>query len=218
MFFSLLSYGVMVMRSVMEEKASRITEVLLCSTTASELMAGKIVGTGSVGMTQIAAWMSMAAIGGWRSANLRASMQLLEIGPSLVVYFIAFYILGFLLYSSVFAGVGAAFNSVDEAQQWNFVILLPLIAASALILPVATSSDSWVSIIASIFPFCAPVLMFERIAVHDPPVWQIALSFAALLAAIAGSICVCARIYRVGILMHGKRPSLRELARWYRHA
>ncbi|MDO8431224.1 MAG: ABC transporter permease [Candidatus Binatus sp.] len=218
MFFSLLSYGVVVMRSVLEEKASRITEVLLCSTTAGELMAGKIIGTGGVGMTQVAVWLSIAAAGASRSPYLRAAIGELQMRGPLMIYFVIFYILGFLLYASIFAGVGAAFNSVDEAQQWNFVILLPLIAASALILPIATSPDSIMSVAVSIFPFCAPVLMFERIAVHNPPAWQIALSLVLMLATIAASFYVCGRIYRIGILMYGKRPSLRELARWYRHA
>ena len=218
MCFSLLTYGVMVMRSVMEEKTSRITEVLLCSTTAQELMTGKIIGTGSVGLTQIGVWLGLAAFSASRSMYVRAAINVLDVGPSIVIYFIIFYLLGYLLYSAIFAGVGAIFNSIDDAQQWNFVIILPLIASSALILPVATSSDSAVAVIASIFPFCAPILMFERMAVHDPPVWQIALSLIVLVATIGAAMLLCGRIYRVGILMHGKRPSIREIARWLRYA
>ena len=105
-------------------------------------------------------------------------------GPSLIVYFVVFYTLGYLLYSAIFAGVGAIFNSIDEAQQWNFVVILPLIAASAMILPVATSSDLAIAVSASLFPFCAPILMFERLAVHQPPLWQVALSLLLLLATI----------------------------------
>jgi len=218
MCFSLLSYGVMVMRSVMEEKSSRITEVLLCSTTAQELMTGKILGTGSVGLTQIAVWLAIAAFAASRSLYIRTAITVLEVGPSLLIYFVVFYLLGYLLYSAIFAGVGAIFNSVDDAQQWNFVIILPLVASSALILPVATASDSATSVIASIIPFCAPILMFERIAVHDPPVWQIALSLIGMVATICAALFICGRIYRVGILMHGKRPSIREITRWLRHA
>jgi ABC-2 type transport system permease protein len=218
MCFSLLSYGVMVMRSVMEEKASRISEVLLCSTTAQELMTGKILGTGSVGLTQIAVWLGLAGFAASRSSYIRTAISVLDFSPSILVYFVIFYLLGYLLYSAIFAGVGAIFNSVDDAQQWNFVIILPLVASSAMILPVATSSDSPLAIAASIFPFCAPILMFERIAVHDPPIWQIALSLIAMLATIGAALFICGRIYRVGILMHGKRPSIREVARWLRYA
>ncbi len=218
MCFSLLSYGVMVMRSVMEEKSSRITEVLLCSTTAQELMTGKILGTGSVGLTQIAVWLALAGFAASRSLYIRTALNMLDVGPSILVYFVVFYLLGYLLYSAIFAGVGAIFNSVDDAQQWNFVIILPLIASSMMILPVATSSDSAIAVIASLFPFCAPILMFERIAVHDPPVWQITLSIVGMIATIGAALFVCGRIYRVGILMHGKRPTIRELARWLRYA
>ena len=218
MLFSLLSYGVMVMRSVMEEKSSRITEVLMCAASAQELMAGKILGTGSVGLTQIGLWLSMAGFGASRSLYLRTAMTALDVGPSLIVYFVIFYSLGYLLYSAIFAGVGAIFNSIDEAQQWNFVVVLPLIAASAMILPVATSSDSLTSVVMSLFPFCSPILMFERVAVHNPPAWQVALSLILLIATIGGVTFVSARIYRTGILMYGKRPTVRELSRWLRHA
>ncbi len=218
MCFSLLSYGVMVMRSVMEEKSSRISEVLLCSTTAQELMTGKILGTGSVGLTQIAVWLALAGFAASRSMYLRTALNVLDVGPSILVYFVVFYLLGYLLYSAIFAGVGAIFNSVDDAQQWNFVIILPLIASSAMVLPVATSSDSAIAVIASIFPFCAPIVMFERIAVHDPPIWQITLSIVGMIATIGAALFICGRIYRVGILMHGKRPTIRELARWLRYA
>jgi ABC-2 type transport system permease protein len=218
MFFSLLSYGVMVMRSVMEEKSSRITEVLMCTASALELMTGKILGTGSVGLTQIGIWFGMAAFGASRSLYLRTAMTALDVGPSLIFFFLVFYVLGYLLYSSIFAAVGAIFNSIDEAQQWNFVVILPLIAASAMILPVATSSDSTLSVTASLFPFCSPILMFERLAVHQPPQWQVALSLILLLATIGTAMFVCARIYRTGILMYGKRPTIRELSRWLLHA
>ena len=218
MLFSLLSYGVMVMRSVMEEKSSRITEVLMCAASAQELMAGKILGTGSVGLTQIGVWLSIAGFGASRSLYLRTAMTALDVGPSLVVYFVIFYTLGYLLYSAIFAGVGAIFNSIDEAQQWNFVVVLPLIAASAMILPVATSSDSAISVAASLFPFCSPILMFERIAVHNPPPWQVVLSLLLLIATIGAAMFISARIYRTGILMYGKRPTIRELSRWLRQA
>ena len=218
MLFSLLSYGVMVMRSVMEEKSSRITEVLMCAASAQELMVGKILGTGSVGLTQIAFWLAMAGVGASRSLYMRTAMTALDVGPSLIIFFVIFYTLGYLLYSAIFAGVGAIFNSIDEAQQWNFVVILPLIAASAMILPVATSSDSLISVAASLFPFCSPILMFERLAVHDPPIWQVALSLILLVATIGGAMIVSARIYRTGILMYGKRPTFRELSRWLRHA
>src|SRR5260370_13310191 len=105
MCFSLLSYGVMVMRSVMEEKTSRITEVLLCSTTAQELMTGKILGTGSVGLTQIAVWLALAGFAASRSLYIRTAINPLDVGPSLLVYFRSFYLLAYLLHSPTSAPV-----------------------------------------------------------------------------------------------------------------
>jgi ABC-2 type transport system permease protein len=218
MLFSLLSYGVMVMRSVLDEKHSRITEVLMCAASAQELMTGKILGTGSVGLAQIAVWFAMGAFGASRSLYLRTAMTALDVGPILIVYFLVFYVLGYLLYSAIFAGVGAIFNTIDEAQQWNFVVILPLIAAAAMILPVATSSDAPIAVLGSLFPFCAPILMFERLAVHNPPLWQVVLSLFLLIATIVGTTLVSARIYRTGILMYGKPPTVREVSRWLLHA
>src|SRR5277367_6293835 len=134
----------------------------------------------------ISIFVAMAAFGTHRSLYLQTAMTTLDVGPSLIVYFVVFYILGYLLYSAIFAGIGAIFNTIDEAQQWNFVVILPLIAASAMILPVATSSDSATAVAASLFPFCSPILMFERLAVHDPPAWQVALSLILLI----GTICL----------------------------
>ncbi len=218
MLFSLLSYGVIVMRSVVEEKSARITEVLLCAASAQELMTGKILGAGSVGLTQIGVWFTIAAFSASRSLYFRAAMTALDVGPSLIVYFVVFYILGYLLYTAIFADVRPIFNSIDEAQQWNFVIILPLIAASAMILPVAMASDSPASVVVSLFPFCSPILMFERVAVNNPPLWQLALSLLLLVATIGAAMFISGRIYRTGILMYGKRPTIRELSRWLRHA
>ena len=171
----------------------------MCAASAQESMTGKILGTGSVGLTQIAIWFAMAAFGTHRSLYLQTALRVLDVGPSLIVYFIVFYILGYLLYSAIFAGIGAIFNTIDEAQQWNFVVILPLIAASAMILPVATLSDSAIAISASLFPFCSPVLMFERLAVHNPPLWQLILSFVLLIRTICLVMFISGRIYRTGV-------------------
>jgi len=215
---SLLSYGSMVMRSVIEEKASRITEVLLCAATPQELMAGKIIGAGGAGLTQIGTWMVIGAIVVSQSSYVEAAAQVLGIGPAVFVYFLVFYVLGYLLYSAIFAAVGTTFSSTDDAQQWDFVIILPLIFAALLIPPVATSPNSALSVAASLFPFCSPVLMFERLTIESPPFWQVASSVIFLLVSILAMFLLSARIYRVGILMYGKRPSPREMWRWIRQS
>jgi ABC-2 type transport system permease protein len=217
MIITLLSYGVMVMRSVMEEKNSRITEILLCYASAEEMMAGKIAGVGAAGLTQIAIWAAIAAGIAESSAFARHAMAEARIGPAIVVGFAVFYVLGYALYSSVFAAVGAAFNSQDEAQQWNFIIVMPLIAGSLLVTPVVSAPSSIGSVVMSMLPIWSPLLMFARIIVHPPPIWQIALSLALLVATVAIAIEACARIYRVGLLMYGKRPTAGEIMRWLRY-
>jgi ABC-2 type transport system permease protein len=138
--------------------------------------------------------------------------------PRLLIYFGVFYLLGYLLYSAMFAAVGAAFNSTDEAQHWNFVLISPLVFACTLIAPVAASPNSSLAVITSLIPFCSPVLMYMRLAVERPPSWQIALCFAILIATIYIVQRIAAKIYRVGILMYGKRPTVREVIKWLSYA
>jgi ABC-2 type transport system permease protein len=218
MIVTLLSYGVMVMRSVMEEKSSRITEILLCYASPEEMMAGKIAGVGAVGLTQIAIWGLIAAASVSSSPAMRTALAHGRVGPAVVCGFVVFYILGYALYSAIFAAVGAAFNSQDEAQQWNFIIVVPLIAGSLMVTPVVSAPSSAASAVMSMLPIWSPLLMYARMIVARPPVWQIALSVGLLIATIAVAIEACARIYRVGLLMYGKRPTAREILRWMRYA
>ena len=218
MFISLMSYGIMVMRAVLDEKSSRISEVLLCSTSAEELMAGKVIGIGALGMTQVAIWFAAAALIAAASPIARVAAQAFPPGGSVIAWFAVYYVLGYLLYSSIYAAVGASFNSPDEAQQWTFVIMLPLVATIALVEPAIMRPDAPIVVAGSMIPFSSPVLMYARILMGRPPIWQIALSGAILLAAVWVALAISARIYRVGILMYGKRPTLRELIRWLRYA
>lgn len=215
LFVTLLSYGVMIMRSVLDEKASRVIEVLLCSATPDELMSGKILGVGAVGLLQVAVWGIM----GIAMAKPNGSSSGLHLVPlPLLIYFGIFYLLGYLLYSAMFAAVGAAFNSTDEAQHWTFVIISPLIFACTLITPVAASPNSSLAVIMSLIPFCSPVLMYMRLAIETPPGWQIGLCFGLLIGAIYLVQRIATQIYRVGILMYGKRPTIREVFRWLSYA
>ena len=215
LFITVLSYGVMIMRSVLDEKASRVIEVLLCSATPDELMSGKILGVGAVGLIQVVIWGMM----GIAMAKPPSSTPGVHIVPlPLMIYFGIFYLLGYLLYSAMFAAIGAAFNSSDEAQHWTFAIISPLIFACTLIAPVAAAPNSTLAVITSLIPFCSPVLMYMRLAVESPPGWQIVLCFALLIAAIYVVQRIATQIYRVGILMYGKRPSVREMVKWLSYA
>jgi ABC-2 type transport system permease protein len=217
LFMSVLSWGVMVMRGVLEEKSSRITELLLCSASADELMTGKITGIGAAGLTQVAVWIAFAALGIAASPGIRAVFGAVHSRAAALVAFVIFYVLGYALYSAVFAAMGAAFNTVDEAQQYTFIALLPLVAATVLITPVLTAPYSTLGIVTSMIPFISPVLMFARIAIVPVPVWQVLVCVLLLAVTVAIAIELCARIYRVGILMYGKRPTAREMMRWLRY-
>lgn len=218
MFVSLLSYGVMVMRAVLDEKSSRITEVLMCSTSAGELMTGKVLGIGAIGLTQVTVWFSIAAVVVAANPATHAAASSFNAGAGAIAWFIVFYLLGYLLYSSIHAAVGASFNSTDEAQQWTFMIMLPLLATTLMIEPALIAPNSALVVAGSIFPLSAPVLMYARLLVARPPIWQIGLSLIVLIATVWAALSISARIYRVGVLMYGKRPTLREVVRWLRYA
>jgi ABC-2 type transport system permease protein len=217
---SLLSYGIIVMRSVLEDKASRVIELLLCAATPRALMAGKVIGVGAVSFTQVAIWAVIAAVGAAAGARLTGIgiAGAVHLSAPHIAFCVIFYLLGFILYSSLYAALGAAFNSVDEAQYWNFLLTLPLLFSGIAAWSLIEQPDSAVAIALSIFPLSAPVMMSMRIAAGVTPVWQAMLALALLGGAIWLALAISSRIYRVGILMYGKKPALREIARWLRYA
>ena len=217
LYMTLLLYGVAVMRSVLEEKTSRVFEVLLSSVKPIELMTGKIVGVAAVGLTQFAIWGVMFSAAGGAMGAAAAAWELdLSVPPMLLVYFVIYFIFGYLMFSAMYAAVGACANSDQEAQQLQMVILpfiiVPIIMMQMVIRSPSSPQVMWLSL----FPLFTPILMFLRISIEPPPFWQIALSIVLLAATTAGMIWICARIYRVGILMYGKRVTLPEMLRWIR--
>jgi len=218
LYTAVIFYGVSVMRAVLEEKNSRVMEVLLSSATSTELMAGKLIGVGAVGLTQIGIWIVMAAVYAFPALAASASMGGINIPPLTLIAFALFFLLGYLLFSSIYAAIGAIITSEQEGQQLQFIIVLPLIISVFMMGPVMRAPDSPVAVWSSMIPFFSPVLMYLRIAVQPPPIWQIALSLFLLVATIAGLLFLCARIYRVGILMYGKRPTLPEVVKWLKYA
>jgi ABC-2 type transport system permease protein len=218
LYMSLLMYGINVMRAVLEEKTSRIMEVMLSVAQAKEMMAGKILGVGAVGLTQIGIWAAVALIYIVPNAMALRSQLKTMLSPSLLLWFAVFYLLGYTLYSTIYAAIGSMVNSEQEAQQLQFVAILPLIAAVAVMIGVVEMPNSALAIWCSLIPFTSPLIMFMRIAVQTPPLWQIALSVALLAGTIYGLVLLCAKIYRIGILMYGKRPTLPEIMKWLRYA
>ncbi len=218
LYMSLLLYGINVMRAVLEEKTSRIMEVMLSVAQAKEMMAGKILGVGAVGLTQIGIWFAFSMVYIVPNAAAMRGQLKTVLTPGLLLWFAVFYLLGYALYSAMYAAIGSMVNSEQEAQQLQFVAVLPLVAAIAVMFSVAQFPNSPVAIWCSLIPFTSPLIMFMRIAVQTPPLWQIALSIFFLVATIYGLVLLCAKIYRVGILMYGKRPTLPEIVKWLKYA
>jgi ABC-2 type transport system permease protein len=216
MYFIILFYGMNVARSVIEEKTSRVFEVLLATVKPAEMMAGKVIGVGAVGITQVGIWI-VVALAAARMQLVGSGMQLL---PSFLqlVFFVIFFVLGYVLYSSVAAALGAMTNSEQELQQMNIFLMLPLIASSVVIFRVIVDPDGVLSQVMSYFPFTSPLIMYTRVVVHQPPAYQIAISILILVLTIFAVLWVASRIYRVGILMYGKKPNLPEILRWLKYS
>ena len=218
LYVTILMYSMSVMRSVLEEKNSRIFEVLLSTATAKELMAGKILGAAGVGLTQIGIWTLVTVPLAAQSISMFGENIHLGLSISSMIFFGAFFVLGFLLYSALGAALGSAVNSEQEAQQFQFVIMMPLIISAIFLTPVIQQPHSNLAVVLSLIPFCTPLIMFTRILVETPPAWQIALSVVLLIGTIYAMLSICSRIYRVGILMYGKRPTLPEIVKWMKYA
>ncbi|HEU5233421.1 MAG TPA: ABC transporter permease [Terriglobales bacterium] len=218
LYVTILMYSMSVMRSVLEEKNSRIFEVLLSAATPKELMAGKILGAAAVGITQIAIWTLAATPFAAQAISIGGEQFHLNLSIANMVFFGVFFILGFILYSALAAALGASVNSEQEAQQFQFVIMMPMIVSVIFMTPVILQPHSTMATVLSLIPFCTPLLMYIRILVETPPVWQIALSLVLLVGTIYAMLAICSRIYRVGILMYGKRPTLPEIMKWLKYA
>jgi ABC-2 type transport system permease protein len=223
MYMTVLLYGIGVMRSILEEKTSRIMEVMLSTATSKEMMAGKILGVGAVGLTQVGIWATVSSVLAIYGVAATGAMNALKgvLNPTLLIYFAVFFLLGYALYSTLCAAVGSMVNSEQEAQQMQFLVMMPMILAIVFIANILQNPNSGIAVFGSLFPFTAPLVMFTRIAMQ-PQVseigWQIALSIALMIGTIFGMVWLCGRIYRVGILMYGKKPNLPEILKWIKYA
>lgn len=217
MYFVIMQFGMNTARSIIEEKTSRVFEVMLATIKPDEMLAGKILGVGAVGLTQVAIWMiAAAAIGAYTVASSGSSFHAVISGTQ-IAFFIAYFLFGFLIYSSIAAALGAMTNSEQELQQLNMFLVIPLACCMLMLGPMVKSPDSTLARIVSQVPFCSPLLMNFRISLGNPQPWEITLSFVLMAAFIALVLWVASRIYRVGILMYGKKPNLPEILRWLRY-
>ena len=246
MYITVFIYGMMVMRSVMEEKVNRIVEVMISSVKPFQLMMGKIIGVGGVGLTQVAIWAILIPIisisvqlifgfdpeamnegaagmsggGGMDPDDMQmyAAQVLTElksqnwwlIAPLFILYFLG----GYFLYASMFAAVGSAMgDDLGEGQALTIPITIPVILALYIMMVAVKSPNSSLAVWASIFPLFSPIVMPSRLA-FSPPAWQIAVSVIVLIATCIFFVWLSARIYRVGILMYGKKVTFKELGKW----
>jgi ABC-2 type transport system permease protein len=212
-------YGMNVARSIIQEKTSRIFEVMLATAKPSDLLAGKLIGVGAVGLTQIGIWVLCGvAIGSVFAAQLLNGQLAIHFSWVEVILFPTYFVLGYLLYASLFAGLSASCETEQELQMYTPLAALPIWLSFSLIWLVINDPNSAVSIGASLFPATAPIIMMLRFGSEMPPIWQIAASILIMIVSIWAVLWVSARLYRVGILMYGKRATLPELMRWLRYS
>jgi ABC-2 type transport system permease protein len=223
LYTTLLVYGSQVMQGVLEEKSSRVIEVLAAAVPASALMFGKLLGICALALTQLAIWLATGAV--LTAPSLLAAVLSLPADSSvptltapLILHCLLLFLLGFLLFASFYAMIGAAFNSLQEAQQFASIAMIFIIGPVLFMMPVINDPNSTLAVVTSLFPFFTPLVMMLRIAVETPPMWQILLGYALLVVAIFGMTWFASRVYRVGILMYGKKPTLPELWKWARYS
>lgn len=221
-YITLAIYGQQILGAVVEEKETRIAEILFSSAKPFELMMGKLVGVGLAGLTQLGIWVgTVAALLAFLALQTDLSMVMSSvptITPLMVVYFLIFFLLGFFIYAAIFAVIGSMVTTVQEGGQFTFPPMMIMLAAFYFCFAVIRDPNSTISFWATIAPFMAPITMPVRILAETPPFWQIALSIAVNVAAIAGLVWVAARVYRVGMLMYGKRATIPEVWKWIRQA
>ena len=222
MYLTILLYGQMVLGAVIEEKETRIAEILFASVRPFTLMTGKLIGVSCVALTQLAIWglaFITFVVFGTNALTLRGvPMQLPGIRPILFLYFALFFLLGFFIYATVYALVGSMVTTPQEGAQLAMPIILLLVVGFYLAFPVIKSPNSPFAFWVSIFPFFASITMLVRIVAQTPPFWQIALALLLELGTIVALLWLAARIYRVGMLMYGKKATIPEIIRWVRQA
>lgn len=226
-FGTVIGYGQILMRSVIEEKNSRIIEVMVSSVSSFQLMAGKIIGLGMASLTQVAIWM-VIGIGIY---NFRGSMSIsadiadILFNPVLIFFFIVYLILGYLLFSTLFALIGSIVNSEKEAQGFIFPITMTIMLPIILSMYIVQEPESAFAVILSLIPFLTPTMMLVRLniisptgfSLSNPVVLQAFIGMILTILTILVVIWVTAKIFRIGILMYGKRPTLPEIIKWIKY-
>lgn len=229
MYLVLLLYGIQVMSAVIEEKTNRIVEVLISSLTPFQMLLGKVIGVGAVGLVQVGIWGTAAfvvtsVLGGGVSPQTTGldgastGVTLPSISAGLVTVIVTFFLLGYFLYSALYAAVGAMCNTQQEAQQANTPVTMCIAVGMVAVFALMNDPGSGLARVFSFIPLFAPMVVPVRYALSPMPVGEVLASVAAMIVGIVVVVAIAARIYRVGILSYGKRPSMKELWRWVRTA
>jgi ABC-2 type transport system permease protein len=217
LYFAVVFYGMNVAHSVVAEKTSRVFEVLLATAKPEALMAGKLMGVGAAGLTQMGVWitavllLSASALG---SELGQGGLAAYGVTPIQLVFLVLYFLLGFFFYSALSAGFGATVSQESEVQQFSMVLVMPQLAGLVLMPYILGNPSAWPVVLLSLFAPCTPIVMCLRMSAMAVPWWQLALSIVMMVAATYGVLWLASRIYRVGILMYGKRPTLPEMIRW----
>jgi ABC-2 type transport system permease protein len=239
LYMLIILYGQNVLRGVMEEKTTRVAEVVVSSVRPEILMTGKILGVGAVALVQVLVWIvgsvylgqftapllrraaqaggSAAAAAGSAGAAATPALGMPDVSLGAMAAYLLFFLLGYLLYSTLFAAIGAMVNSEQEAQSAAFPVMMPLIASAVFIQVIMTNPETTLARVMSWIPLTAPILMPLRMGLVSVPPLEVAATILGVALTSLAAIWVAARIYRVGLLMYGKRPTMGELARWVRH-
>ena len=221
-YITLAIYGQMILAAVVEEKETRIAEILFSSAKPFELMMGKLTGVGLAGLTQLGIWVTSALIlVGFGLAQMSAAgmdISIPNISPLMVVLFFVYFLLGFFVYASIFALIGSMVTTMQEGGQFSLPPIMLLLVGFYFSFAVIRDPNSSLSFWVSIAPFFAPITMPVRILAETPPYWQIALSIFINAATIAGLVWLASRVYRVGMLMYGKRATIPEVWKWIRQS
>jgi len=225
LYITVLMHGQQMSMAIVEEKSSRLVELIIGAVTSTEYMLGKVLGVLGTGMTQLAIWLAMVAIvilGVLPGLAMGAAVAELDlgrvIGVGALANFSLFFFLGYLLYATMFAAIGATCDTVQDMQQAMFPAMMPVIFGFMSMFYIMTNPNSFASRVLSLFPFFTPLTMFARINVSEPPMWEVALGIALLVVTIVGTIWAAAKVFRATILFHGKRPSYGELVKMMRAA
>jgi ABC-2 type transport system permease protein len=225
LYTMIVLYGNVILRAVVDEKSNRVAEVVVASVSPDTLLAGKVFGVSSVAVTQVLLWVVMSGIV-YKARGPLLHLFNLEIPaipfPSItamsVLALVAFWVLGFLCYAALFAGMGAIVTNQEDATQAALPVTMLVVLAVVLVVPALIDPNSTIARLSSWFPFTAPIIMPVRMSVTQVSTFEVLATLVGVAVACWGSTWIAARLYRVGLLMYGKRPSLRELARWISQA